>query len=125
MSTWPPSRSGAGPGWEQKALPVLSTYFCRYCEQVGRSPALSGPQFLHQSGWCRKVVRHHGMCGQITFEFLTRPFFLPSLMLGAGTGNALSVPLYLRFQAWGIPCASFLWSSVLGGVQASAGLLGL
>lgn len=95
MSTWPPSRFGAGLGWEQKALPVLSTYFCRYCEQAGRLPALSGPQFLHQSCWCRKVVRHHGMCGQITFEFLTHPFFLPSLMLGAGTGNALSVPLCL------------------------------
>lgn len=88
--TRPPSRLGAGPGWEQKALPVLRAYFCRCGEHQGRWLALSGPQVPPPPQSCqrRKLVGHRGVCGPI-WHFSPTLSSLPSLMLGASPGRAL------------------------------------
>lgn len=121
--TRPPSRLGAGPGWEQKALPVLRAAFCRCGKHQGRWLALSGPQVppraANAGSWWGIVV-----CVARSGTSPLTLFSLPSLMLGASPGRALggrgggAVSLILS-PGNSTGCPSSLWPSPCGGAWES------
>lgn len=87
--TRPPSCLGAGPGWEQKALLVLSAYFCHRGDHQGEWLTLSGPLFSPRDA---NTERRWGIMARVTRSPGTSPLklsSLSSLMLGASPERAL------------------------------------